>query len=231
MGSTTGTSVLPANQSGWPKNVDVQWRLVALSRSLSLPMPRPFQAPYIPGLTVHIPHYGESILLRQRELWWEDESRGVALIDWVKRHWDDEFKNFHARKQTNLDAEDWPVTGSQWEDYEEGQWNALAVWSSMRMQTLWRTVAGMCLYHPALQAHFEAQAKTQTGEHETSLAHRSVWDPSDCFTCLVSMQMYKFFGQAEGKLKATCSLPVKPGAREEERKKHRQRNCKYGNVL
>jgi len=70
--------IAPVNESAWPKNVDVQWRLVALARSLSLPMPRPFQAPYIPGLTVLIPHYGESIILRQRELWWEDKQGSSA---------------------------------------------------------------------------------------------------------------------------------------------------------
>lgn len=32
--------------------LQVQWRLLALSRGLGLPMPRPFRAPYFPGLTV-----------------------------------------------------------------------------------------------------------------------------------------------------------------------------------
>jgi len=58
----------------------------------------------------------------------------------------------------------------------------------MRLQTLWRTVAGMSLYYHAIQCLYEAQ------RDETSrLARPGVWDPSDCFTCLVSMQMYKFF--------------------------------------
>jgi hypothetical protein len=184
-----------APDPSWPENPDVQWRMVTLARNLGLPIPRPFQAPYIPGLTVLIPHYGESIILREKELWWEDEFRNVALIDWLKRHWDEEFKNFHARKQANLDITDWPATGNQWDEYTDQQWEALSVWSSMRMQTLWRTVAGMCLYHPALQLHYEAQAKK--GGQRSLLALKSVWDPSDCFTCLVSMQMYKFFGKAE----------------------------------
>jgi hypothetical protein len=184
-----------APDPSWPDNPDIQWRFVTLARNLSLPMPRPFQAPYIPGLTVLIPHYGEQILPREQDLFWEDEFRGVALIDWLKRHWDEEFKNFHARKQANLDVEEWPATGNQWDEYTDKQWDALTVWSSMRMQTLWRTVAGMCLYYPALQLHYEAQAKK--GTHKSRLAHKTVWDPSDCFTCLVSMQMYKFFGQEE----------------------------------
>ena len=37
---------------GWHLDLQVQWRLLALSRGLGLPMPRPFRAPYFPGLTV-----------------------------------------------------------------------------------------------------------------------------------------------------------------------------------
>jgi len=66
----------------------------------------------------------------------------------------------------------------------------MCVWASMRMQTLYRTVAGMCLYHPALQTLYEAQ-----GDKSCSLGREGVWNPSSCFTCLVSMQMYKFFPQ------------------------------------
>ena len=44
----------------------VQWRLLALSRGLGLPMPRPFRAPYFPGLTVCT------------MAWWPDPS-------WVQR--------------------------------------------------------------------------------------------------------------------------------------------------
>jgi len=62
----------------------------------------------------------------------------------------------------------------------------------MRLQTLWRTVAGMCYYYPALQCHFEAQA-----DRESSLAKEGVWKPEECFTCMVSMQMYKFFDKTQ----------------------------------
>ena len=32
---------------GWPRNQEVQWRLSALSRFLSLDMPRPYRAPFL----------------------------------------------------------------------------------------------------------------------------------------------------------------------------------------
>ena len=53
----------------WPVNPEVQWRLLALSRGLGLPIPKPFRAPYIPGITVLIPHYGETILEKKDSLY------------------------------------------------------------------------------------------------------------------------------------------------------------------
>jgi len=76
----------------------------------------------------------------------------------------------------------------RWSDYTDQQWEAISVWASMRLQTLWRTVAGMSLYHSVLQCHYEAQADERSG-----LARADIWDPSDCFTCLVAMQLYRTF--------------------------------------
>jgi len=171
----------------WPSNVDVRWRIQALGRGLGASMPRPFRAPYMPGLTVLIPHYGESILMLRKELFHGGQEDIVPLIDWVKQHYGDEFAWFTDRMQSKNSTE-WPVVGSQWGEYTEAEWEKISAWSAMRLQTLWRTVAGMCLYHAALQAHYEVQ-----GDKCSALGKPDIWDPSDCFTCLVSMQMYKFF--------------------------------------
>jgi len=183
--------------SNWPQNPDVQWRIIALARSLSLPMPRPFRAPHFPGLTVLIPHYGESILMKKEELYPQTAniSDTVPLIDWVKYHWKEEFSAFTTRMQSGRYGEGWPLAGSQWNEYTTEHWDKLNTWCSMRMQTLWRTVSGMCMYHSALQCHYEAQV--DRGDDMSKLAYESVWDPSDCFTCLVSMQMYKYFDQTQ----------------------------------
>ena len=62
----------------------------------------------------------------------------------------------------------------------------------MRLQTLWRTVAGMMLYHPALWCHYEIQRLGNfPGEEKPLLADR--WRPNDCFSCIVSMQQYAVF--------------------------------------
>eukprot|EP00927_Polykrikos_kofoidii_P034211 TRINITY_DN29045_c0_g2_i2.p1 TRINITY_DN29045_c0_g2~~TRINITY_DN29045_c0_g2_i2.p1 ORF type:complete len:1616 (-),score=185.82 TRINITY_DN29045_c0_g2_i2:54-4793(-) len=177
----------------WPVNEDMQWRLLALSRGLALPMPRPYRAPYIPGITILIPHYAESILLQTKELYDSDfDGADVPLIDWLATRYQDEFNHFTNRQQEFSQGAAWPHSGTQWFDYSDAQWAKICGWSSMRMQTLWRTVAGMCLYHPALQALYEAQ-----GDMSSSMARAGAWDPAECFTCLVSMQMYKYFNAVQ----------------------------------
>jgi len=173
-----------------PSNADVRWRLAALGRGLALPMPRPYRAPFFPGITVLIPHYGEQILVQKKELFREDDRSVVPLMHWLKQKYEEEFMAFTNRMRARIP--DWPVATDQWDEYTEAQWEKLTAWAAMRLQTLWRTVAGMCYYHPALQCHFEAQA-----DLSSSLAQDGVWDPSDCFTCMVSMQMYKFFDQTQ----------------------------------
>jgi len=169
-------------------NAEMRWRLNSIARSLSMPMPMPFRAPYIPGITVLIPHLKEDILMMKEDLYSGSEDT-VPLIDWVKARYPDEFKAFTARMQA---TPQWNVDGSnksgRWSDYTDGQWQAISVWASMRLQTLWRTVAGMSLYHSVLQCHYEAQT-----DERSALARADVWDPSDCFTCLVSMQLYRTF--------------------------------------
>eukprot|EP00928_Gymnodinium_smaydae_P041493 TRINITY_DN28077_c0_g4_i1.p1 TRINITY_DN28077_c0_g4~~TRINITY_DN28077_c0_g4_i1.p1 ORF type:complete len:1952 (-),score=281.40 TRINITY_DN28077_c0_g4_i1:28-5328(-) len=178
------------NPSGFgPSNLEVQWRLKALSRGLGLPMPRPYRAPYIPGITVLIPHYGESILMEKSEVYNEDLN--VPLIDWVSTKYEDEFRYFTSRMQTVMEH-DWPAAGSHWERYTDEQWEKVNAWTSMRMQTLWRTVAGMALYHPALQCHYEVQ-----GDKSCSLGQPEIWSAGDCFSLIVSMQMYHFFNRIQ----------------------------------
>eukprot|EP00928_Gymnodinium_smaydae_P034316 TRINITY_DN24351_c0_g1_i1.p1 TRINITY_DN24351_c0_g1~~TRINITY_DN24351_c0_g1_i1.p1 ORF type:complete len:1914 (-),score=312.77 TRINITY_DN24351_c0_g1_i1:172-5913(-) len=173
-----------------PNNADIQWRLKALSRGLGLPMPRPYRAPYIPGITVLIPHYGESILMEKSEVYNEDLN--VPLIDWVKTKYEDEFRYFTSRMQARPTRVQWPAAGSHWERYTDEQWDKIDAWTSMRMQTLWRTVAGMALYYPALQCHYEVQ-----GDKDCGLGQPGVWNAADCFSLIISMQMYHFFNKIQ----------------------------------
>ncbi|CAE8642268.1 unnamed protein product, partial [Polarella glacialis] len=182
---------------GWPNNREAKWRLQALARGLGLPIPRPFRAPYVPGLTVLIPHYGESILaIKDLDLLRVTAIPGITngspLMDWLADKYQDEFDNF-SEKMTMTGSSNgtaWPKAGMDWKGYREEHWDKLSFWASMRMQTLFRTVSGMMLYHQALQAHFEAQ-----GDKHCKLG--LTWDPSDCFTCVVAMQMYAYFNAVQ----------------------------------
>ncbi|CAE7411692.1 FKS1 [Symbiodinium natans] len=174
----------------WPANAEVQWRLLALSRGLGLPIPKPFRAPYIPGITVLIPHYGETILEQKESLYGGRADDTVPLMDWLKARYEDEWLNFDARMQAKPDVH--LPHGANWDEYTDEQWEKICGWSSMRLQTLWRTVAGMMLYHPALQCHYEVQGVGRiVGERKPALAQ--VWTPNDCFSCIVSMQQYANF--------------------------------------
>jgi len=182
----------------WPLNPEVQWRLNALSRALTLDMPRPFRAPYIPGFTVLIPHYFESILMTKGELYRENpaEEEIVPLMSWLAKRFDEEFRSFTSRMQANSTCKhiQWPQAGSEWGAYGDEEWEKIAAWASMRNQTLWRTVAGMTLYHLALDCHNQVQR-----EANSKLSSSEVWDASELFTCMVSMQTYAFFNDEQYK--------------------------------
>ncbi|CAK9114863.1 1 [Durusdinium trenchii] len=71
----------------WPVNKELQWRFLALSRGLGLPMPRPYRVPYVPTLTAVIPHFEEPILLQPEDLYSEapGEARDLGhLIDYLR---------------------------------------------------------------------------------------------------------------------------------------------------
>lgn len=175
----------------WPENTELRWRLTALGRALTLELPRPFRTPHIPGMTVLVPHYGESIITTKDELF--DGGKGpeqefTALVTWLERRYPGEFRAFNER-MSQLAPEGW-LRGGNWCNYTDEQWEKIGIWASMRGQTLWRTVAGMMLYRAALDCHHRVQ-----GMPNCALAQH--WSPEDSFTCLVSMQQYVYFNKTQ----------------------------------
>lgn len=174
----------------WPSNTELRWRLTALGRALTLELPRPLRAPHIPGITVLVPHYGESIITTKGELFGGvgTDQEFTALVTWLERRYPAEYRAFNER-MSQLAPESWPRGGS-WEQYTDEQWEKIGIWASMRGQTLWRTVAGMMLYRTALDCHFRVQGLS-------NCALTKVWTPDDSFNCLVSMQQYVHFSKNE----------------------------------
>lgn len=85
---TNPTKSIKSPQPPFSFAFQVQWRLNAFARNLaSEDLPRPFLTPYVPGLTVLIPHYGEQILLRRRDLEIAVANAGeeVPLIAWLEK--------------------------------------------------------------------------------------------------------------------------------------------------
>eukprot|EP00929_Paragymnodinium_shiwhaense_P124245 TRINITY_DN9934_c0_g1_i4.p1 TRINITY_DN9934_c0_g1~~TRINITY_DN9934_c0_g1_i4.p1 ORF type:complete len:1562 (+),score=318.73 TRINITY_DN9934_c0_g1_i4:644-4687(+) len=223
-----------------PDNADMTWRVFALARGLSLPMPRPYRAPYIPGMTSLIPQYSERVLLGKKDLFNEYLGDEVPLLDWLVHRYHDDFLNFTNRQQERSEENDiiWPKTGQQWAKYNDDHWQKITRWASMRMQTLFRTVAGICLYHPALQALYEAQ-----GDIRSKLAHPGVWDPAEIVTCLVAMQQYKtsdadqiaatnvMFEKFPSCLKVAYIDDVLKGANQTLDRVHENQDCRYFSCL
>eukprot|EP00434_Breviolum_minutum_P041306 symbB.v1.2.036746.t1/scaffold5257.1/size29319/3 len=170
----------------WPKNLEVQWRLNAFARNLgSKDLPRPFLPPYVPGITVLIPHYGEQILMVKDDLHKKtQDSQNVPLIAWLEKRYHAEFIAFTNRLKAQ--HVDWPDIGTNWDSYNEEHWKHICLWASMRSQTFWRTVEGCMFYLPALERFYEMVSGIK-GEKLLK------WDPSAVFTCMGCMQNYANF--------------------------------------
>ena len=124
--------LIPDDQ--YPKSRELQWRLKSFAMNLTSPdLPKPFRAPYIPGITVLIPHYSESILLCKDDLESKSQSE-VPLMSWLTNRYHDEYQAFVARQR----AFGW--TSSRWQQASAKDWEQLCEWASLRSQTLWRTV-------------------------------------------------------------------------------------------
>ena len=154
------TGIIPSDS--WPSNSEVVWRLNAFARNLgSNYLPRPYLTPYVPGITVLIPHYEEAILMqrkdlykRQRERTPEENQRDeVSLMARYEKRYHDDFVHFTNRMKSQ--QADWPDYGTNWEAYQDEHWKHICFWASMRSQTFWRTVEGCMLYLPALERFHE----------------------------------------------------------------------------
>mmetsp|Transcript_61921 Transcript_61921/g.164550 ORF Transcript_61921/g.164550 Transcript_61921/m.164550 type:complete len:2073 (-) Transcript_61921:147-6365(-) len=178
--------------SNFPQNPEMQWRLAALARALTFDLPRPFRFPYMPGLTVMIPHYGESIYMP-----WEGDgglcskSHTVKLMDWIKHRYGEEYKNFISHQTANGEFSQLPMWSMYGDPSKAMEKEALITWASMRNQTLYRTVAGMTMYHQVLECYRQIRMKTANSVQLPEI--------QEVFRCMITMQMYRFFSKTEYK--------------------------------
>ncbi|CAK9096135.1 1 [Durusdinium trenchii] len=160
-----------------PANGEARRRIVSLARSVQMdPLPKA-KVMDMPTLSVLIPHYSETIRYSKKDLF----SDGVSndLLRFLIKYYRDEFRNFIERLEANDLA-----FGSH------GLEAALCEWASLRMQTLWRTVDGICgAYAHALEILSQYQAPEQ---HGTKAAVRQR------LQVVVAMQQYAKFADPTG---------------------------------
>lgn len=177
-----------------PSNREARRRLVTLARSAQMqPLPKA-TVNQMPTFTVLIPHYSETILFRPSELF--DEGKTTDLLHYLVKYYRSEFSNFAERALignglnpsllSGLDA-----AGRDFSYLPSTQMRELEVklqkWTSARMQTLWRTVDGVCnAYANALQELAQVQDVGLSEEESRNLVKSK-------FQVVLAMQQYAQF--------------------------------------
>ncbi|KAJ7481764.1 1,3-beta-glucan synthase [Mycena latifolia] len=210
------------NGEFFPRGSEAERRISFFAQSLTTEIPASIPVDAMPTFTVLTPHYSEKILLSLREIIREeDKNTRVTLLEYLKQLHPVEWENFV--KDTKILAEESAMfngtnpfgaadekAASKADDlpfYFIGFKSAAPeftlrtrIWSSLRAQTLYRTVSGMMNYakaikllyrveNPEVVAHFGANADKLERELER-MARRK-------FKFLVSMQRYSKFNKEE----------------------------------
>ncbi|KAJ6511511.1 1,3-beta-glucan synthase [Mycena vitilis] len=208
----------------FPAGSEAERRISFFAQSLTTDIPASIPVDAMPTFTVLTPHYSEKILLSLREIIREeDKNTRVTLLEYLKQLHPVEWENFV--KDTKILAEESAMfngadttpfglnekhASSKTDDlpfYFIGFKSAAPeftlrtrIWSSLRAQTLYRTVSGMMNYskaikllyrveNPEVVQHYGANADKLERELER-MARRK-------FKFLVSMQRYSKFNKEE----------------------------------
>ncbi|KAF8178155.1 1,3-beta-glucan synthase [Mycena galopus ATCC 62051] len=211
----------------FPKGSEAERRISFFAQSLTTDIPPSIPVDAMPTFTVLTPHYSEKILLSLREIIREeDKNTRVTLLEYLKQlhpvEWENFVKDtkilaeesnmFNAGNGTNPfgAADEKAASNSKADDlpfYFIGFKSAAPeftlrtrIWSSLRAQTLYRTVSGMMNYakaikllyrveNPDVVQHFGANPDKLERELER-MARRK-------FKFVVSMQRYSKFNKEE----------------------------------
>ncbi|KAF7342101.1 putative 1,3-beta-D-glucan synthase subunit [Mycena venus] len=211
----------------FPRGSEAERRISFFAQSLTTDIPASIPVDAMPTFTVLTPHYSEKILLSLREIIREeDKNTRVTLLEYLKQlhpiEWENFVKDtkilaeesamFNAGNGTNPfgAADEKAASNSKADDlpfYFIGFKSAAPeftlrtrIWSSLRAQTLYRTVSGMMNYakaikllyrveNPEVVQHFGANPDKLERELER-MARRK-------FKFLVSMQRYSKFNKEE----------------------------------
>ncbi|KAJ1029689.1 hypothetical protein NDA13_002932 [Ustilago tritici] len=211
----------------FPKGSEAERRISFFAQSLTTALPEPLPIDAMPTFTVLVPHYSEKILLSLREIIREeDQNTRVTLLEYLKQLHPVEWDNFV--KDTKILAEESHGFGGNSPfggDSEEksGTKNSAKaddlpfycigfksaapeytlrtrIWSSLRAQTLYRTVSGFMNYSKAIKLLYRVEnpevvqlfgGNTEKLERELERMSRRK------FKFVISMQRYSKFNKEE----------------------------------
>jgi len=174
-----------------PKNKEARRRIITFARSVQMRGLPLGKVRDMPSLTVLIPHYSETILYNREELFPEGTSSEV--LRFLIKYYSDEFRNFVMRvgapgalggiTQRTVNS----FTGVR-SARISGLEKELCKWASLRMQTLFRTVQGIChAYETALSTLLSLQEKGRLTQEECDELLK------DRLQVVVAMQLYSQF--------------------------------------
>ncbi|WFC94517.1 1,3-beta-glucan synthase [Malassezia brasiliensis] len=210
----------------FPRGSEAERRISFFAQSLTTSLPEPVPVDAMPTFSVLTPHYSEKILLSLREIIREeDQNTRVTLLEYLKQLHPVEWDNFV--KDTKILAEEtsgFPVAAPfGMEDEKSGMKNGAKtddlpfycigfksaapeytlrtrIWSSLRAQTLYRTVSGFMNYNKAIKLLYRVEnpevvqlfgGNTERLERELERMSRRK------FKFVISMQRYSRFNKEE----------------------------------
>ncbi|KAL3479524.1 1,3-beta-glucan synthase catalytic subunit FksP [Aspergillus californicus] len=204
----------------FPAGSEAERRISFFAQSLSTPMPEPLPVDNMPTFTVLIPHYGEKILLSLREIIREDEPYSrVTLLEYLKQlhphEWDcfvkdtkilaDETSQFNGDEKGEKDAakskiDDLPFYCIGFKSAAPEYTLRTRIWSSLRSQTLYRTISGFMNYSRAIKLLYRVEnpeVVQMFGGNSEKLERELERMARRKFKICVSMQRYAKFTKEE----------------------------------
>lgn len=204
----------------FPAGSEAERRISFFAQSLSTPMPEPIPVDNMPTFTVLVPHYSEKILLSLREIIREDEPYSrVTLLEYLKQlhphEWDcfvkdtkilaDETSQFNGDEKNEKDIakskiDDLPFYCIGFKSAAPEYTLRTRIWSSLRSQTLYRTISGFMNYSRAIKLLYRVEnpeVVQMFGGNSEKLERELERMARRKFRICVSMQRYAKFNQEE----------------------------------
>lgn len=204
----------------FPGGSEAERRISFFAQSLSTPMPEPLPVDNMPTFSVMVPHYSEKILLSLREIIREDEPYSrVTLLEYLKQlhphEWDcfvkdtkilaDETSQFNGDEKGEKDAakskiDDLPFYCIGFKSAAPEYTLRTRIWSSLRSQTLYRTISGFMNYSRAIKLLYRVEnpeVVQMFGGNSEKLERELERMARRKFRICVSMQRYAKFNKEE----------------------------------